>query len=173
MKRFLSMQPTFRLDLSNRSADVIAQLRSALNTPTLKGNTVAAGNCIDFKIDERERRFWSPHLSVQISDTETGSQLFGRYSPRPEIWTMFMAIYAVTIIVIFGALIFGYVQWTLGTMPWALVIAPLGLLLLIGLHVSSLVGQSFSSDQMHQLRERLELALGELSRSPTQPLREN
>ncbi|MGB7343063.1 MAG: hypothetical protein WBD20_02525 [Pirellulaceae bacterium] len=162
MKQIFKLQPAFTLELPQRSADVIEQIREAIKTPELEGLAESAGNCVDFKIDRSARRFWSPHLSVQVSETETGSQLFGRFSPRPEIWTMFMAIYAVMATMIFGSLIYAYVQWFMGMRPWALAIAPVGVLTILGLHLGSLIGQSLSTDQMGELRGRLDLALKQL-----------
>ena len=152
----LKMQPTFTLEMPLSKTDSIARFREAIDAAGLENHADSAGTCIDFKIDPAEQRFWSPHLSVQISDTDTGSQLFGRFSPRPEVWTMFMAIYAVVTIAIFAALIYGYVQWFLGESPWALAIVPAGVLIIGGLHLASLIGQSLSSDQMDLLRERLD-----------------
>lgn len=123
----LKMQPTFRLNVPLPADQAMIRIRKAIKTPELNQHAVSAGQCIDFKVEESDRRFWSPHLSVQLNDTETGSEAFGRFSPRPEIWTMFMAIYFVAAITIFGALIYGYVQFFLGNRPWALVVVPINL----------------------------------------------
>ena len=125
----------------------------------MAGHAVSAGHCLDFSIEESDRRFWSPHLSVQVSESESGSEVFGRFSPRPEIWTMFMAVYFVTATIVFGAAIYGYVQWTLGTSPWALVIVPIGVVTILVLHLASLIGQGLSVDQMGLLRSRLDRAM--------------
>ena len=159
MKQYLKMQPTFRLESKLTPDDLISRMRKAIDTPRLNGKVDAAGNCFEFSVDQRDRRFWSPHLSDQISETQSGSLVFGRLSPRPEIWTMFMAIYAIVLIAMFGGLILAYVQWSLGTTTWALAVAPLGIGLLVLLHVTSLIGQNLSSDQMQELRARLDLAL--------------
>jgi hypothetical protein len=152
----LKMQPTFTLDVPFSTQESIAKIRKAILTAKLEDHAKCAGTCIDFKIEAAEQRFWSPHLSIQLSDTDSGSQLFGRFSPRPEIWTMFMAIYAVVTTTIFGSLILGYVQWFMGALPWALMIVPVGLFMIGGLHAASLVGQSLSTDQMDVLRGRLD-----------------
>ncbi len=152
----LKMQPTFRLDIPVHADQAMIKIRQAIKTPELCGYVVSAGQCIDYKIEESDRRFWSPHLSVQLNDTETGAEVFGRFSPRPEIWTMFMAIYFFAAITIFGALIYAYVQWSLGSQPWALIAVPVCLAIIIGLHAASLIGQGFSSDQMYLLRSRLD-----------------
>ncbi len=159
MRKYLKMQPVFRLESEKAPDCLIAQMRVAIGTPQLKGKVDAAGNCFEFKVDQFHRRFWSPHLSVQVSETASGSLILGRFSPRPEIWTFFMAIYAIVLIAIFGGSILAYVQWSMGTTTWAMAIVPLGFGLLMTLHVISLIGQNLSRDQMHELKARLELAL--------------
>ena len=152
----LKMQPTFRLDIPVHADQAMIKIRQAIKTPELTDYVVSAGQCIDYKIEEADRRFWSPHLSVQLNDTDDGAEVFGRFSPRPEIWTMFMAIYFVAAITIFGALIYAYVQWTLGSYPWALIAVPICVAIIVSLHAASLIGQGLSTDQMQLLRSRLD-----------------
>jgi len=157
------MQPTFVLNVPVKpviNADqAVAKLREAIGSSELKPHAISAGRCVEFQIESQDQRFWSPHLSIQLQDTESGSQVFGRFSPRPEIWTMFMAVYGVVSIGIFASSIYGYVQWFMGTSPWTLMFIPIGLLIIAGLHLASVLGQSLSRDQMDLLRERFDLAM--------------
>ena len=161
--KWLTMQPAFVLEVPLNADDLMPRIRKAVQTPEIQPNTASAGACIDFKVAPDERRFWSPHLNVQVGDIDgdepSGSELHCRYSPRPEVWTMFMAIYLVASCLIFAAAIFGYVQWILGESPWALFLIPLLALIILGLHFASLIGQSWSSDQMDELRSRLDQTL--------------
>ncbi|TWT51251.1 hypothetical protein Pla22_40280 [Rubripirellula amarantea] len=153
-RSLLKMQPTFSLELSDEASDFAKRIRDSIPQFDFRDHVSTAGTCIDFKIDPQERRFWSPHLSVQVHSLEEGSQVRARFSPRPEIWTMFMAVYGVMAIIAFGAAIFAYVQWFLGDRPWAIVLIPFCLLVIVTLHVASLIGQNLSADQMHTLHER-------------------
>lgn len=157
--KWLTMQPAFVLEVPVGAEELMPEIRKAIKDPGLDQHAASAGVCIDFKVPPTERRFWSPHLNVQVGDMNQGAQLHCRYSPRPEVWTMFMAIYLVASCLIFAAAIFGYVQWLLGDSPWALVLIPLLLLVILGLHFASLLGQSWSSDQMDDLRQRLDKTL--------------
>ena len=142
---------------------------SAIESDELSDCADSAGRVIDYKIEATEQRFWSPHLSVQLygTDEPQSTEAFCRFSPRPEIWTMVMAIYMVATCCLCGSLIFGFVQWTMGNQPWSLIIAPLSILVIVGLHLASLVGQGWSHDQMQLLRSRwdrtLEIAKGDAS----------
>ncbi len=153
--RLFQFQPAFTIDVPVDQHQAIARLKSAIASDELRGLAECAGMVIDFKINPAERRFWSPHLSVQCGASEAGSQIFARFSPRPEIWTMFIAIYFVVAILICLAMTVGYVQWSLGYAPWSLAAVPIGVLMIAGLHLASLIGQQLSADQMTLLRERL------------------
>ncbi len=154
--KFFTVQPAFTVDIPVPTDELMLRIRNSVKEMGLKELVGSAGSCVDLKVAPDQRRFWSPHLNVQASDVEDGSQLFCRFSPRPEVWTMFMAIYLVTACLIFAASIWGYVQWFLGDTPWALLFIPIGLVGIVVLHVASLIGQSLSADQMEQLRARLD-----------------
>ncbi|WP_202617329.1 hypothetical protein [Roseimaritima sediminicola] len=155
----LRMQPTFTIDLPLDAPQAAARLRTAARSDELCAHVMAVGTCLEFPVVATEQRFWSPRLSVQVEPHGDGSRLHARYSPRPEIWTMFMAIYGVMLILMFAATIYGYVQWMFGRSPWGLLALPAGASIIFGLHLASLVGQSWSVDQMQQLRERLDRAI--------------
>jgi len=159
LRQLLKMQPTFTIVLPADGDEAMRRIRSAIDTPSLHGLAQSAGRCIDYRIAAEDRRFWSPHLSVQVSDGESGSELLGRFSPRPEIWTMFMGIYCVAAVTAFGAVIYGYVQWAMGQTPWALLGVPIGIGVIVVLHIASVIGQNLSADQMTLLRCRLDQTL--------------
>ncbi len=162
MKPF-TMQPTFTEDVPLHSDEV--------DDADSQGNSVCsdlgsmsirrAASSISESI-RRERRFWSPHLNVQVIEVESESQLYCRFSPRPEVWTMFMFIYFIAAFLASAAAIYGYVQWFLGETPWALVIIPIAIVTIVSLHAASLFGQGLSSDQMDELRQRFDRMLKQI-----------
>ena len=166
----LKMQPTFRELVPGAVDDVLRKLRQAIRSPELAGLAESAGPCVDFKIESTMQRIWSPHLSIHLSDVDSQTELFGRFSPRPEVWTMFMMCYFAAVFCVFVGATFGYAQWTLGTWPWALAAVPVGVVVIVSLHAISLVGQRLSADQMVLLRTRFdracELAFGNSLEEP-------
>ncbi len=150
------MQPTFTRELPIRAEAAIAGIRSAIGSLDSLRNAKAAAGCAEFSIDPSERRFWSPHLSVQFYDTERGSQLFGRFSPRPEVWTFFMMVYFIMVFLMFVGGLYGYVQWLMGGSLWAVVFIPIGAVAIVMLHLASLFGQGLSRDQMEVLQQQFD-----------------
>jgi hypothetical protein len=150
------LRPTFEVRLPLPADESIERIRRQIAESASRVRALSAGNCADFFIDENERRLWSPYLSVQIQDSDSGSLLRGRFSPRPEIWTFVMFVYFLMVFVILFGVSYGYVQWAIGESPWGLVAVPIAMFVIVLLHTVSLVGQRLSADQSEQLRARLE-----------------
>lgn len=106
-----------------------------------------------------EERVWSPFLSLDIVWHSEGTLVQGLFGPKPSVWSLFVAAYAVSI---FGALFaggFGIVQWSLGQPPWALAILPLAAVLALVTYGFARYGQQRGRDQMNTLRGFLDAAL--------------
>jgi hypothetical protein len=161
----LTMQPTFTVEVALQPGELMPRVRRAIESPELRDHVATAGDCIDFSVDTSERRFWSPHLNVQVSEVDGGSQLLCRFSPRPEVWTLVMFVYFIATFFVTAAAIYGYVQWFLGHPPWSLALIPTAAVVIVSIHAASLIGQRLSSDQMETLHRRLdqmlEIALAE------------
>lgn len=156
----LEMQPTFVLHVDEPMDTALAKLRRAIRAPEIGGHAESAGPCLDFKVPRSEQRLWSPHLSVHLSEEPDGrTELYCRFSPRPEIWTGVMATYFGAVFVILVAAVYAYAQWFLGSSPWALAVIPAAAAVIIALHLASLTGQQLSSDQMRTLRSQLDRAM--------------
>ena len=93
---------------------------------------------------------------MRLDHEKVGSSIFGRFAPKPEVWTFFMFLYVlVAFLALFGA-VFGYVQWASNEPPWGLWAVWIGIPLLGLLHLASYVGQRLGKDQMEELRSRLD-----------------
>ncbi|MEO1496280.1 MAG: hypothetical protein AAFV43_03930 [Planctomycetota bacterium] len=155
----MRMQPTFRGELAQPYADAVAKLRAAVRTTDLGEHADAAGACLDFRVAPAECRVWSPHLSVQLYETPGGVEYFGRFSPRPTVWTFVMMVCFGAATAIIGGGVYGCAQWMLGVRPWGLAAIPAGALTIVGLYLVSATGQRWSSHQMAGLRERFDRVL--------------
>lgn len=155
----LTLQPAFTLELPVHPDLLMPRIRAVIRTVQIPHRAQSAGCCVDVAVAAGEQKFWSPHLNVQVSDENGRSELYCRYSPRPEVWTMFMALYFMATFACLAAAIYGYVQWFLGDPPWSLAIIPVALLAMLLLHAASLVGQGLSAHQMEGLRQSLDRIL--------------
>ena len=104
------------------------------------------------EMPESERHLWSPQLHLRIDDGEDTPFLAARFSPRPNVWTFFMAIYGVLFMIgLFGCVV-GMSQWSLGRTPWAFAILPASLAMGAFVYGAAFVGQGMSAEQMYELR---------------------
>jgi hypothetical protein len=153
------MRPRFSVELPVSAEEAVRRLRDGLDTPELRNCTRTAGSCADFHVDDEVRRIWSPRLAVRIEEAPGGSVLHGRFSPRPDVWTGFMFVYfLVAFLIVFGAT-FGWVQQASGEPAWGYWAVPVGLLVIVGIHLLSYLGQRRAADQMRELRGRLDSVL--------------
>jgi len=105
-----------------------------------------------------ERTFWSPYLNLEVEDEPDGSAIRGRFSPHPNVWTMFMAVYILLAIAALGGLSYGIVQCTLGQSPWALLVVPVAVALFGFVYGATLIGQGLGAEQMYKMRSLIDRA---------------
>jgi hypothetical protein len=158
------LRPTFTMPVRLGRADTIEGIRAGfVARDHLSGRWRGKGRWAELYVPARERKLWSPYLSLRVDEDADGCSVFGRFSPHPEVWTFFMFIYgSVVTLVVFGAT-FGYVQWASGTPAWGLWAVWLGVPLLALLHGASWLGQRLGREQMSQLQAEVEDVLEELA----------
>ena len=105
-----------------------------------------------------ERTFWSPYLNLEVDDEPDGSAIRGRFSPHPNVWTMFMGVYLLLAIAGLAGLSYGIVQLTLGEPPWAFLVVPLSVAIFGFVYGATLIGQGLGAEQMYLMRSLVDQA---------------
>lgn len=146
------MRPRFQLQLPVASDRWLDALRVLLedDAGALRGQVFRKHAVV--QMSEAERTFWSPYLNLEVEDEPDGSAIRGRFSPHPNVWTLFMAIYILLAIVGLGGLTYGIVQYTLGEPPWSLLIAPAAAAAFGFVYGATLIGQGLGAEQMYLMR---------------------
>jgi hypothetical protein len=150
------IRPTFSIPLAPQPDEAMEILRGRLQGTDYDECTQSKGRCAYFFVDEKDRRVWSPHLSVQVESNDGGSLLKGRFGPHPEIWTFFLFLYAAVGFLSTIGLIMGLVQWQSGMEPWGLWGVWIGVPGLAALYGISATGQKLSAHQMEDLRRHID-----------------
>ena len=158
----LRLRPRFERVAPCRPGEVLDRLRAALSRPGAPCRGNVFGDHAVLYVLPAEERVWSPFLSLDVGWHPQGTCVRGLFGPKPAIWSLFVAAYAISL---FGAVFAGglaFVQWTLGQPAWA----ALGLVGLAG--VAALVtwafaryGQRRGQGQMSLLSGFLDDALAE------------
>lgn len=149
------MRPRFEMVAPHTPAEVTRRLRAALAQPGTPWRGEVYGPHSVVYVPLAEEHVWSPFLTLDLQWQGEGTLIRGRFGPKPSIWTLFVAAYAVCGCLAFFALAFGWSQWWIGQPAWALAMLPvtgIGALVVYGL---ARHGQRRGQGQMEALRRFL------------------
>ncbi len=154
--QWLRLRPTFHLELTDSREAVIEKLKRFHAQVNNAEQFILFGEYGELHLPTREHRLWSPHLSFYVMAAEAGSTIHGRFAPRVDVWTVVWISYLLMIFTAFFAGALAVSQWQLKQPLWGLWLMIASLLIWGMIYVVAQVGQQWSADQMHALRERLE-----------------
>jgi hypothetical protein len=150
------MRPRFRLEVPSPPGDVHARLQAQLACRGCPCQADVVGHHVEVKIRADLRHTWSPRLSLEIEPHEDGTLLHGLYGPSPEVWTSFVAAYAILGLSAVFVGFLGLAQLAVGEPPWGLWVAGGCLAGWILPYAGARVGQRLAAEQMELLRCFLE-----------------
>lgn len=152
------MRPRFEFQLPVERERWLLALRELLQSDagSLRGQVFRKHAVVEVR--DGERMFWSPYLNLEVEDEPDGSAVRGRFSPHPNVWTMFMAVYILLAIAALGGLSYGIVQYTLGQSPWSLLVVPAAVALFGFVYGATLIGQGLGAEQMYKMRSLIDRA---------------
>lgn len=156
-----TIRPTFEVLVAGDGAAVVERLRQRLADGVYPVRTQAVGAHFTLFPAERDVHFWSPWLHIEVeSRDDGGTRVFGRFSPRPSIWTGFMCGYFGLATAGFFAGVWGASQMMLGQRPVAIWIT-LGCAVVMALMLwASQIGQRLAHEQMAQMQAMVGEILG-------------
>ena len=89
------MRPRFELTVSTTPAQTLQQLHDVLEQPDGSVTGSILGRHVRLRIPESRRTFWTPQLDIEVEPHDDGALVRGLFGPHPDIWTFFIATYAV------------------------------------------------------------------------------
>ena len=172
MLGWLVLRPTFELPVEvsrNLAIDRLANAYQEVGNPQA---FFMHGEYGELHLPKEQHRLWSPHLSFYVTEDNATTLVRGRFAPRPDVWTLVWILYLLLAFTAFFSLIMAVSQIAIGENSiwhWITIVSltAIGLIYLI-----ANVGQSWSSDQMEQLRSQLNQILSEKVVSETSQLRQ-
>lgn len=150
------MRPGYRHEVAIPHDVVLGRFRQRFVDPGSPCRGSVAGEVVQVSICERQRHFWSPKLDLHVSAEGDGSRLEGRFAPRSEVWTLFVALYAALAFTALGFTMFGFSQMIVDAAPWGFGVVGGTLVGAFAVYGAALVGQSLGEDQMHILSSFVE-----------------
>lgn len=161
--KWFRLRPTFEIPVHESSQAAIEKLvaiSQQRNQPTIFR---VHGEYGELHLPTPEHRVWSPHLSFYITQRGDSQLLLGRFAPRVDVWTSVWIFYLLMAFSSFFGFMLAYSQWSLGHPTWGLWLGGVPLLAIATLYIVAHIGQQWSVDQMHALRDQLEQILSEAS----------
>ncbi len=107
-----------------------------------------------------DQQYWSPEFTVRIDAEDGGSRVSGLMGPRAEVWTLFIFCYSVLGLATLIMLLIGLSNWSLDQPAGILWGVPVGVLLFSTLYFVAYTGQRWSRQQMRELLNFCEEAVG-------------
>jgi hypothetical protein len=118
------------------------------------------------RLPEARRTLLSPHLEIELLATDAGPVIEGRFSPRPNVWTGFMALFFFLGMVGLCGLMWGLAQMTIGGPLGTIWAAPASLALIAFIYGAAFIGQGLSTEEMFELRTFVETTVREACGEP-------
>ena len=156
MTRPPRMRPQFEIPVGERGALVFARLREQLEAPDAELHGHVRKGFAFVRFPEKRRSLLSPHLELELRESEVGTVLHGRFSPRPNVWTGFMALFFLLEMLGLCGLVYGLAQLMLDGPIWMMWSAPVSLALIAFIYGAAFIGQGLSSSEMFELRAFVE-----------------
>ncbi len=108
--------------------------------------------------------FWTPHMDVnlEVDPDHDFKKVLVRclIAPAPTVWTMFMFAYGLFGFTCFVGLTLSMSQWTLEKPIWGIWVLLAGILGMALMYFISYEGKKLSRDEMIQLKQFVDEALG-------------
>lgn len=162
MFNWLVLRPVFEIDLTESRDVAIERLTEAYQKFAQPKLFFVHGEYGELHLPVEEHRLWSPHLSYYVCQQDTKTILRGRFAPRMEIWTLVWILYLAMAFTAFFCLMMEFSMRSIGEAWWWHWLAAASIVTIVLIYVIANVGQQWSSDQMHQLDEKLKELLHQL-----------
>jgi hypothetical protein len=156
MPRRVTMRPRFEILLPTVEDDCMRRLGKLLEEDESPYVGQVLKKHAFIQLPREERSLLSPYLNLNIIKRDGKCYLDGRFTPKPEVWMGFMAIYGVLGMIGLSGLMYGFAQMTVKETPWGFWAVPASLALFAFVYGAALIGQGLTSDEMYRMRAYIE-----------------
>ncbi|CAM3753489.1 hypothetical protein FSS13T_02920 [Flavobacterium saliperosum S13] len=156
------LRPRFYRETPKTSETIIQEYQQLKTEVASDYSIKISGNHIWFYISPKNRKYFSPHLHLELEKSENGStNVRGLFGPDQALWTMFMFFHFIVagIFLIFGMI--AYSNWTL-KQPYGNDLLIMGLMVAVWilLYLIARSNRHNSVPQMHELEQLMDRVLG-------------
>lgn len=163
----LNARPRFEIESPLAADEIVERLKAQLKEDATSIQGLIFDRHIELVPHRESVRFWSPQLTIELADENSGTRLRGRFGPHPHVWTLYIALHAIGAFGTLGALMYGISQYIAGEAPWALWALPSAPVLAALVWALAFAGQNLGREQCYRLRRFLEDTLESEGSSPS------
>ncbi|HPF36309.1 MAG TPA: hypothetical protein P5571_12285 [Candidatus Krumholzibacteria bacterium] len=157
------MRPDFRTALKADGDAVLTLLDARLSAPDAPFRGQVRKPHAFVRPLREQRTMLSPQLNLEVIPGDDGGEiLHGVFTPHPNVWTGFMAVFAVLGLLGLAGVMYGFAQMTVDEKPWALLAGPISVALIAFVYGAAFIGQGLSVDEMYALRNYVDRVVCEL-----------
>lgn len=146
------MRPTFEIPMKTDGTATMARIKRRLERGSKRVCGQVLGGHAYVRLLPDQQTLLSPHLNLELAERGGKTVLRGRFSPRPNVWTGFMAVYGVLAMLGVAGVMFGWAQTTVDEYPWGFWAAPAAVALIAFVYGAAVIGQGLTQDEMYILR---------------------
>jgi hypothetical protein len=146
------MRPTFEIPMKVDGTRTLARLRARLERDGGRVTGQVVGSHAYLQVRPERQTLLSPHLDLKLRERDGRIVLHGRFGPRPNVWTGFMAVYGVLFLAGVGGLVLGWAQTSVAEYPWGFWLAPAAAATIAFVYGAAVIGQGLTQDEMYLLR---------------------
>jgi hypothetical protein len=150
------IRPKFSVETDQSIEAILLNTKEFLKSQNTEIKGIAMQDHITLRINQNERHFWSPQLSILLLPENNKTKVIGVYGPMPNVWLIFTFSYlALSVLSVFVAIV-GFSQYSLGLESKILWLLPFfgGAMLL--LYILSQFGQKLGAEQMFTIHHHFE-----------------
>jgi hypothetical protein len=156
------MRPRFDIPVGERGPLVFERLREKLEASNGELHGHVRRDFAFVRFPEKDRSLLSPHLELELREGAAGTVLHGRFSPRPNVWGGFMALFVLIGTLGLIGFSWGVAQLLLDGPIWMMWSAPASLALIAFIYGAAFIGQGLSTEEMFELRAFVERTVDEV-----------
>ncbi len=145
------LRPRFELESPIQRDTLTKEAAMRLKEPHCPFDGSVLHDHLWVSLPRAKRRLWSPVLEMRLEEEAGTLRVKGQFGPDPGAWTLFMALYAFTLLMAGLGLLYGSSQWMLDQPPTGFWVLPASGVVLALLHLTARKGQRATSDQMQEL----------------------
>ncbi len=146
------MRPTFEIPMKIDGTRTMARIKARLERGSTRVSGQVVGAHAYLQVPVERQSLLSPHLNLQLLPRGDRVVLHGRFGPRPNVWTGFMAVYGVLSLTGLGGLMLGWAQLSVKEYAWGFWLFPAALALIAFVYGAAVIGQGLTQDEMYLLR---------------------